>query len=353
MKLPNNYGSVIKLSGKRRKPYAVRTSSIQKQTDGTYKQVFKYLAYFEKADLAYTFLAEYNNGKVVKEHKKYATSPTFAEMYRKWEKWRKSLKSNPVASTWHNYDIAFNHLEPIHNRQIVSIRANEVQDVLNAYNHKSKATITNMRVILKAVWAYAINEGFTDNDIPSRLVYEWTNPEEEMHKPYTPEEIAVLWEKLYEINNVDILLIMIYTGMRPSEMLNILTVNVHLDEQYMIGGMKTAAGRDRVIPIADKILPLIKARYDPHKKYLINNKFGNHYDYKNYANSNHITVMGKLKMKHKPHDCRHTFATLMNNAGANDVCTKLIMGHSFGNDITKGVYTHKSVTELLAEVNKI
>lgn len=83
MKLPNNYGSVIKLSGKRRKPYAVRTSSIQKQADGTYKQVFKYLAYFEKADLAYTFLAEYNNGKVVKEHKKYATSPTFAEMYRK------------------------------------------------------------------------------------------------------------------------------------------------------------------------------------------------------------------------------------------------------------------------------
>lgn len=215
MKLPNNYGSVIKLSGKRRKPYAVRTSSIQKQADGTYKQVFKYLAYFEKADLAYTFLAEYNNGKVVKEHKKYATSLTFAEMYRKWEKWRKSLKSNPVASTWHNCDIAFNHLEPIHNRQIVSIRANEVQDVLNAYNHKSKATITNMRVILKAVWAYAINEGFTDNDIPSRLVYEWTNPEEEMHKPYTSEEIAVLWEKLYEINNVDILLIMIYTGMRP------------------------------------------------------------------------------------------------------------------------------------------
>lgn len=60
-----------------------------------------------------------------------------------------------------------------------------------------------------------------------------------------------------------------------------------------------------------------------------------------------------LNNSYKPHDCRHTFATLMNNAGANDVCTKLIRGHSFGNDITKGVYTHKSVTELLAEVNKI
>lgn len=160
-------------------------------------------------------------------------------------------------------------------------------------------------------------------------------------------------ERNPRINNVDILLIMIYTGLRPSELLNITTDNVHLEEQYMVGGMKTAAGRDRIIPIADKILPLIKNRYDPGKKYLINNKFGNHYDYKNYANSNHVTVMQRLNLKHKPHDCRHTFATLMNNAGANDVCVKLIMGHSFGNDITKGVYTHKTVRELLAEVNKI
>ena len=63
--------------------------------------------------------------------------------------------------------------------------------------------------------------------------------------------------------------------------------------------------------------------------------------------------MGKLKIKHLPHDGRHTFASLMDNAGANDVCIKLIMRHSMKGDITKGTYTHKTIKELLAEVNKI
>ena len=70
-------------------------------------------------------------------------------------------------------------------------------------------------------------------------------------------------------------------------------------------------------------------------------------------NSNFNTCMGKFKMKHLPHDARHTFASLMDSAGANDVCIKLIMGHSMKNDTTKGTYTHKTLEELLAEVNKI
>ena len=58
-------------------------------------------------------------------------------------------------------------------------------------------------------------------------------------------------------------------------------------------------------------------------------------------------------LKRSPHDGRHTFASLMDSAGANDVCIKLIMGHSMKNDTTKGTYTHKTLEELLAEVSKI
>ena len=70
-------------------------------------------------------------------------------------------------------------------------------------------------------------------------------------------------------------------------------------------------------------------------------------------------------MKHTPHDGRYTFAALADNVGMNSVCLKLIMGHSVadndfknfktqsGVDITKGVYTQKTMTELLKEVNKL
>lgn len=77
------------------------------------------------------------------------------------------------------------------------------------------------------------------------------------------------------------------------------------------------------------------------------------YTYGTYMNGNFNTCMGKLKMKHLPHDGRHSFASLMDSAGANDVCIKLIMEHSMKNDTTKGTYTHKTLEELLTEVNKI
>lgn len=93
MKLPNSYGSVIKLGGKRRKPYAVRISKLVEDDTGKFKRKYTYLAYFAKPEMAYTYLAEYNSGAVVPEHMKYSDSPTFAEMYEKWKKYRKSLKN--------------------------------------------------------------------------------------------------------------------------------------------------------------------------------------------------------------------------------------------------------------------
>lgn len=163
MRLPNGYGSVIKLKGKRRKPYAVRTSEIAEfveidapkdppsnirrelnrynfkwkrkaqiwvaissdaicefaetlmQEEGyeysiAYRQTFKYLEYFAKQEHAYAFLSELNNADVVAEHIKYAETPTFAEMYGKWKNYRKALPDKISSNTWRNYEIAFNHL---------------------------------------------------------------------------------------------------------------------------------------------------------------------------------------------------------------------------------------------------
>ena len=43
MKLPNSYGSVIKLGGKRRKPYAVRISKLVEDDTGKVKRKYTYL----------------------------------------------------------------------------------------------------------------------------------------------------------------------------------------------------------------------------------------------------------------------------------------------------------------------
>ena len=85
MKLPNSYGSVIKLGGKRRKPYAVRISKLVEDDTWKVKRKYTYLAYFTKPEMAYTYLAEYNSGAVVPEHMKYSGLSYFCRDVREME----------------------------------------------------------------------------------------------------------------------------------------------------------------------------------------------------------------------------------------------------------------------------
>ena len=406
MRNPSGYGAIIRLKGKRRKPYAVRTSNIGEyinvsapqelpddvlssfkhmgfrwrkkesvwtvlSSDKTkpfadrlkekygynlsvsFRQYYTYHAYFEKISEAHTFLAEWNSGRTIKEEVKYVDSLSFAEMYRRWKEYRMGLKSNPSASTWRTYEAGYKHLHQLHKRPFTSIKANEMQEIINAYNDRSKSTVKAMGIVLRGMYNYARMNKFITEDVSEFLIYEWSEPKEELHKSFSTEELNILWKNLGKIENVDLLLIYIYTGVRPIELLTILTENVHLEERYFVGGVKTEYGKNRIIPIADKIFPLVEKYYNPDNKYLISTKRNKHFQYKFYYYHVFMPLMKTLSFDHLPHDTRHTFASMMDSAGANVVCTKLIMGHSMKGDITKSVYTHKTVEELLFEVNKI
>ena len=62
--------------------------------------------------------------------------------------------------------------------------------------------------------------------------------------------------------------------------------------------------------------------------------------------------MEQLGMKHKVHDTRHTFATLLSNADANSVSVKKLIGHN-SYTTTEKFYTHKDIEELRITVEKI
>lgn len=62
--------------------------------------------------------------------------------------------------------------------------------------------------------------------------------------------------------------------------------------------------------------------------------------------------MKTLNMEHTIHDCRHTFATKMTDAGANQTATKKIIGHS-SFATTEKIYTHASIEILRENIEKI
>ena len=78
MKLPNGYGSVYKLPGNRRKPWAVRiTVSRKEDKDGKIHWKYKYLGYYETQSEALVALAHYNENPYDMD----ANKTTFAEVF--------------------------------------------------------------------------------------------------------------------------------------------------------------------------------------------------------------------------------------------------------------------------------
>ena len=64
-------------------------------------------------------------------------------------------------------------------------------------------------------------------------------------------------------------------------------------------------------------------------------------------------TLAKLGLKKSPHSCRHTFSRLCESYGVREADRKRMLGHSFGNDITNGVYGHRTLEELRTEIEKI
>lgn len=167
---------------------------------------------------------------------------------------------------------------------------------------------------------------------------------------FTDEEVSRLWEN-EKLEWVDSVLFFLYTGFRISEMIALKTEAVDLEAQTITGGTKTAAGKNRIVPIHSKIQHIVQKRVEQSKSgYLFeyNGKKLNQTQYRALW----AEIMGKLKMQHTPHECRHTFRSRLDSAGANKVCIDRIMGHK-SKGTGERVYTHKNIEELKLNIELI
>lgn len=352
MRLPNGYGSVIKLGGKRRKPWAVRiTNGYKEDARGMQRQCFKYLEYFEKSKDAYAYLADYNAGHKVQEHVALTALPTFADIYEKWYDFKTSRNRKLAEPTVKNYQTAFRQLSDLHHLKFRNIRLEDLQASVDKYKNKSASTINSIMTVLRGMYGYAMKYELVEKDYAALVTAEWTATKGNEHIPFTKEEIALLWDRQEEAD-VYVVLILIYTGLRMSEFLSLKTENIHLGERYFTGGMKTDAGTNRIVPIHEKLVPFFEAHLDQSSTYFYPTPRGTAYDFNNFYAWRWKNLMSRYGMNHRPHDTRHTCATLMANAGINDFHRKLILGHAVS-DITNRVYTHVATADLVADINLI
>lgn len=344
MKLPNNYGSVYKMSGKRRRPYAVRIK-IGEHDNGT--PIYKYLGYFEKSADAYTFLAKYNEGLVTPDNR-LKNEILFRQVFDEWITEYERYKD--VGKQAHaSYTLGFTQLKELHDKKFALLRIDDLQRQIDKLEGMSESTIQKPITLLHFMYQYAMKKEYVDKDYSQYIIRVSAKEKQQLHKAFTHDEIKKLWED--GSDDAKRILIFIYTGFRATELLEIKKENVHLDEHYMIGGKKTDAGKNRAVPIHKKILPLVKAFYKTSGTYLFEEN-GKPITYMHFKDYHMNPLMSRLGFKHSLHDTRHTCASLLKEYQCDDLYRKLIMGHRV-EDLTDRVYTHVEIARLVLEINKV
>lgn len=352
MRLPAGAGSVHKIGGdrQRRKPWRAR---VQSHVDfdaasGTATRKYITVGYYETELEAIDALMNYRRNPFTME----ASTATFADVAEMWK--AKKYPGLSVA-TQRSYNSAYKNCEPIHNMKMRDIRTIHLENIMQSVQGGY-----GVQVRLKTYWGMVFKYAM-EHDIIQKNYADFVKPrdkDEGTKRTDIPADArAKMWAAAKSGDQAaQIVLIYIYTGFRASELLELKKENVDLQSRIMVGGLKTAAGKDRRVPIHKAILPYVERLMQTDGEYLLMwyTKAGvpKKYPYNTFLTSIWTPLMERLSLKdYTPHYTRHTCATMMREANVAEDLRKLILGHK-SEDITDR-YTHHSDAMLLEAIDML
>ena len=240
--------------------------------------------------------------------------------------------------------------------KFAEIKLAHLQNVVDE-SGKNTPTLKNLKILFGLMWDYAVINEIVTQDKRDMIRYidisKPGNPNSHSREPFKKTEIKMLWSAKDSNIYMSVVLILIYTGLRIGELLDLKKEDVHLNKRWFyVRESKTDAGI-REVPIAEKIVPLFEYWLLRDCEYLICTPENEHFLYRNYYDSYWTPLMNSLSLdKHRPHDTRHTCISLLTEAGVDERIIKKIVGHK-GQGVTETVYTHIELPYKLEAINKI
>lgn len=250
-------------------------------------------------------------------------------------------------STIDNYKYAMAYYKPIAYLPLKDIKTEHLQRCIDACN-KGTRTKENMKAVASLIFKYAMQ-----NDIVEKNYAEYLylgKKEHEEREPFSNEEVKKIYSALDTVDYAGYILCLIFTGFRPNEMFNLKKSDYH--DTYFIGGSKTSAGRDRIIPIPNVILPYVQHLATSESEYMFPAPNGGKMDLSHFRTRCYYPALKKIGVRLlPPYSCRHTYATMLKDIKAPATDKQKLMGHaSF--EMTAH-YTHTDLTSLEKITNKL
>lgn len=313
MKRPNGSGTVYKLKGNRRKPWAAR-KTVGWNDDGN--PIYAFVGFYETRKEALENLERFNT-------KPSDRRITFGECAESM-----LAESEGTFSEAHmrGMKASADRCKKLWKIKMDDVRLADMQPIVSAV---SESVGRQTKTYLRKVFEYAVRHEILPVERPQVVGYIKLSTEKGNvlnRQIFTSEEMSEVTDPLVTI--------LLYTGMRVGELLALKPEDVHLEERWLyVRKSKTEAGV-RVVPICEKIVGCFDAipaniSYEGFKKRFVKRYNG-----------------------HLPHDTRHTFISLCADKHIDERVTKAIVGHA-GSGITETVYTHLDLKVLLNAVNRL
>lgn len=338
-KRANGEGSVYKVSTGNYKAVVV----LGYKDDDFRKPIRKTKSGFKTKSEAVAYLPKLKQANLLE---KPAKSVTLLQGFESWIT-TQGLAENTKSSYRYN----FNALKPLHNRKMETISLQEVQELISrpGITQNQKKIVRN---VVRALWKYALPREWVVSTINIGEYLEIGKVEKKKPKQgFSKADFEKIAAAVGRVEFADVIYIMCLTGFRISELLSLKHESYDPVEKTLKGGLKTEAGRDRIVPVSPKIQPYIEERYKARTEYLFTNPLGLRLEDNAFRIRFHLCLTA-LQIDYKtkgytPHTCRHTFADLLKNVDGADKDKLALIGHK---DASMLLYYQSSSMEGLKDI---
>ncbi len=324
LKRANGTGTVYKLQGRRTRPWvAAKGKTI--------------IGYFGKKTAALEALARLQ-GRSIDEIYNW----TFKQVYEAWKD--EHFRDIGVKGT-ESYERAYDVFEPLHDRKFRELRTADYQAIIDKHRDKSHSLLSKFKQLATQMSQWGIRQELIMTNFALFIkLPENVKKEKEI---FSREDIQKL--EADGSQAAKLTLMMVYTGMRIGELFGLRTENVH--ETYVIGGEKTEAGRNRIIPIRSEGRKYFAEFKERAKGELLISGYSGQKVIANFRNRDFYPLLERLGISKKtPHATRHTFASW---AVANNIKPELLqkmLGHA-DYSTTANIYEHFDIDQLVNAID--
>lgn len=351
MKAENGLGGIVKLTGKRRKPYMIRYTKgyIVNSVTGKKEQVFKVIGYAATIKEAKKIREDFN------KRGRCDLGFTFSDIYEKWSQEHfKMVSPSYINAT----KAAYKCCEELYDVVFSSIQENQLQKVLDN-SGKNYPTVRKIQLMFSQLYKFAMKNEICKNDLSLKLntqKFKDRKWDKVVDKVISNDDINILWA-MKENSYVQMILIMIYTGVTVDEFISLKKENVYLDKRYIeIVGTKSQKSKGiRIVPISHKIESFIKKRMNNNinNEYLFTTDKGKKFKYSDFRDAYFDMVMNDMGWNYTPMYCRYTFRRLLAKEKVSPFLIKKLMGTRSQMSITEKVYIHPEIEVLIDAIDKL